>query len=124
MKVNIREQLPKYLGDVKLLTTKCCILEMEKLGPSVYGALTILKQFPLHRCGHDDEPRPAIKCLKSMLGTDNPSRYFVVSQDKDLRERARKVPGTPVMYLHHSAPTLERPSDMSEASANKITSQR
>jgi hypothetical protein len=33
MKINIRDQLPKYLGEVKLLTTKCCILEVEKLGP-------------------------------------------------------------------------------------------
>ena len=29
---------------VKLLTTKCCIDEMEKLGPPVFGALMILKQ--------------------------------------------------------------------------------
>jgi len=35
MKINIRDQLPKYLGEVKLLTTKCCILEAEKLGPGM-----------------------------------------------------------------------------------------
>ena len=74
MKVNIREQMPKYLGDVKLLTTKCCILEAERLGPTLYGATTILKQFSVHKCGHDDDPKPAAKCLKSMIGTENPNR--------------------------------------------------
>ena len=43
-KVNIKDQLPKYLGDVKLLTTKCCIQEVEKLGPELFGAAVILKQ--------------------------------------------------------------------------------
>ena len=68
MKVNIRDQLPKYLGEVKLLTTKCCIMECEKLGSDVFGATKILKQFGIHKCGHDQESKPAYKCLKSMLG--------------------------------------------------------
>ena len=59
MKVNIRDQLPKYLGEVKLLTTKCCIMECEKLGSEIFGATVILKQFGIHKCGHDSE----VKCL-------------------------------------------------------------
>lgn len=38
------------------------------------GATMILKQFSLHQCGHDEAPRPAAKCLKSMLGEKNPQR--------------------------------------------------
>jgi U3 small nucleolar RNA-associated protein 23 len=75
MKINIRDQLPKYLGEVKLLTTKCCILEVEKLGPNVSGAAMILKQFPVHKCGHEDAPKPAFKCLRSMLKENNPQRF-------------------------------------------------
>ena len=45
MKINIRDQLPKYLGEVKLLTTKCCILEAEKLGPSTKISLQTLFSF-------------------------------------------------------------------------------
>lgn len=77
MKVNIREQLPKYLGDVKLLTTPCCIIEMEKLErlePKLYGACIVLKQFGIHKCGHEKEAKPASKCLRSMLGDANPKR--------------------------------------------------
>ena len=53
--MNIRDQLPKYLGEVKLLTTKCCIMECEKLGSEIFGATVILKQFGIHKCGHDSE---------------------------------------------------------------------
>lgn len=75
MKVNIREQLPKYLNaETKILTTQCCIQEIEKLGSSLSGATSILKQFPIHQCGHDKEPKPAAKCLKSMLKDTNPNR--------------------------------------------------
>ena len=71
MKVNIKDQLPKYLGDVKLLTTQCCILEAEKLGPDLFGALLILKQFPIHKCGHPtDDPRPAAKYTMKSVSDD------------------------------------------------------
>lgn len=124
MKVNIREQLPKYLGEVKLLTTKCAILECEKLGSPLFGALMILKQFPVHKCGHDQEAKPAMKCLKSMLGADNKNRYFIATQDPELREKCRKIPGTPILYLHHCAPVLEKPSQMSENLAQNVIDDR
>lgn len=77
MKVNIKEQLPKYLGEVKLLTTQCCILELEKLlalDGKLFGACSILKQFQIHKCGHEKDPKPANKCLRSMLQDKNPNR--------------------------------------------------
>ena len=77
MKVNIKEQIPKYLGDIKLLTTQCCLLEMEKLRSiesSLHGPLEVMKQFPLRRCGHEREPKPALKCFKALLGERNEHR--------------------------------------------------
>jgi len=123
-KVNIKDQLPKYLGEVKLLTTKCCIQECEKLGPQVFGATVILKQFGIHKCKNEDCTKPATKCLKAMVGTKNENRYFIATQDPELREKCRKVPGTPILYLHSSAPTLERPSEMSENQAQTTVEAR
>lgn len=125
-KVNIREQIPHYLGEeAKIVTTRCCILELEKLAAidsELYGALMVLKQFALHECGHghtDEERRPSAKCIRSMISGGNPKRYFVASQFTELRERARKVPGTPVMYLHDCTPTLERESEASKRWADE-----
>lgn len=123
MKVNIKEQLPKYLGEVKLLTTKCCIQECEKLGPQLSGATTILKQFALHQCGHD-ETKSARTCLQSMVKASKNNHYFLATNDQFLREKCRKVVGTPLMYLHHCAPVLEKPSGMSENHAKQTVDDR
>ena len=125
MQINIKDQMPKYIGqEVKLLTTKCAIIETEKLGPELFGATKILKQFHLHKCGHEDEPQPALKCLRSMVSEGNPQRYFIVTQDSYLREKVRKIPGTPVLYLHHKALTLEKPSDISNMSVDNKTQEK
>ncbi|KAK4045712.1 rRNA-processing protein UTP23 homolog [Daphnia magna] len=112
--VRVSEQLSKYFQcELKLLTTQCVILEMEKIGPSINGALSICKQFAVHKCGHEKKPVLASKCLESMIADNNPNRYIIATQDPSLREVARAVPGTPVLYLHFRSPTLEKPSQQS-----------
>ena len=59
-----------------------------------------------------------------MVGNKNENRYFIATQDPELREKCRKVPGTPILYLHSSAPTLERPSEMSENQAQNTVEAR
>ena len=121
----IKEQMPKYIGqEVKILTTKCAIVETEKLGPELFGASKILKQFAIHKCGHEEEPVPALKCLRSMVKEENSQRYFIVTQDSYLREKVRKIPGTPVLYLHHKALTLEKPSEKSNLSVDNQTQEK
>ena len=125
MQINIKDQMPKYIGqEVKLLTTKCAIAETEKLGPELFGATKVLKQFHVHKCGHEEEPQPALKCLRSMVGEGNSQRYFVVTQDSYLREKVRKIPGTPVLYLHHKALTLEKPSEINNTSVDNKTQEK
>ncbi len=114
VKVNIRDQLPKYLdGAVKLLTTPCIVIETEKIGQEVYGALQILKQFPIHKCSHLDKPQDASACILSMVKPVNPNRYIIATQDNVLRESLRRIPGVALLYLHGNAPTIEKPSERS-----------
>ncbi|ETN72250.1 hypothetical protein NECAME_13920 [Necator americanus] len=62
-KINLREQLPKYLGgDVDIVTTKCVLAELERLGSPVYGALVICRQFVVDMCPHTPHRSPA-ECL-------------------------------------------------------------
>lgn len=68
--------------------------------------------------------KPSIKCVKSMLSGSNSSRYFVATNQNELREKARKVPGTPVLYLHGQAPTLEKQSEASEKAAEDMVHKR
>ncbi|XP_023166209.1 rRNA-processing protein UTP23 homolog [Drosophila hydei] len=111
-KIGIEEQIKKYFQcNVKLLTTQCIILEAEALGTPLSGALTIVKQFHVHKCGHEGKPVAAAQCLKSMT-KDN--RYIVATQDRLLQASLRKVPGRCLLYLHKATPVLEAPSDASK----------
>ncbi|XP_053605555.1 rRNA-processing protein UTP23 homolog [Plodia interpunctella] len=111
--INIREQLPKYLNSqVKLLTTRCIIIEIEKISKKTQGALTILKQYGIHECGHK-EPVTGSKCIFSMIGKSNDKHYILATQDRDLQDKLRAKAGVPLLYLHNKSPTLDKPSKAS-----------
>ncbi|ODN02807.1 rRNA-processing protein UTP23 [Orchesella cincta] len=128
-KVNMKEQLPKYFdGPCKLLTTPCVIIETEKLGPSLYGAVKVLKELQIHKCQHSDSPIQASECLKSVIKINVPKksfvnnanavpdaddRFIIATQDANLRSDFRVMVGVPLIYLHGNAPTMEKPSDAS-----------
>ncbi|XP_023307575.2 rRNA-processing protein UTP23 homolog [Lucilia cuprina] len=116
-KVIIEEQIKKYFQtQVKLLTTQCIILEAESLGAPLTGATQIVKQFYVHKCGHEGKPVTAAECIKQMT---KDSRYIVASQDRALQGSLRKVPGRCLLYLHKAAPVLEAPSDASKKWVHK-----
>ncbi|KAL1512973.1 hypothetical protein ABEB36_002468 [Hypothenemus hampei] len=122
-KVNIANDIPKYLqGEVKLITTSCAIVEMENLGPKLNGALAILKNYVLHKCGHENKNIPGFKCILSMVSNGNPNHYMVCTQDRDLQEKVRSLPGVPLIFLHMKTPTLEQPSEVSVKKAHDKTS--
>lgn len=103
-KIQIKEQLPKYLmGEVQLCTTKwvrllifdgqpeleslylllfssCAMKELESLGKELYGAKIILQKYQTRKCPHMKSPVPASECLLSMLEETNPHHYFVATQ--------------------------------------------
>ncbi|XP_023014405.2 rRNA-processing protein UTP23 homolog [Leptinotarsa decemlineata] len=113
-KINIADNIPRYLqAEIKLITTQCAIIEMENLGPKLNGALLILKNYSLHKCGHEGKPILGSKCFLSMLGKTNIEHYIVATQDRDLQSIVRNIPGVPLLYLHLKTPVLEQPSEAS-----------
>lgn len=80
------------------------------LGAKVQGATNIVKQFLVHKCGHEKDPKSATACIKTMVKNN---RYIVASQDRDLQVRLRQRPGQPILYLHKKTPVLEQPSELS-----------
>ncbi|XP_022089352.1 rRNA-processing protein UTP23 homolog [Acanthaster planci] len=122
---NIKDQLPKYLdGEVQLLTTKCAILETESLGKELYGAASILRRYRVLSCPHQEEPVAAADCIKGMIGDNNSHHYYIATQDPELSECTRGVPGTPLLYMNMNAIVLEKPSQTSQDHAVKLTQQR
>lgn len=111
-KVNIQDQLPKYLsGQCKLLTTACVIEETKKLGKSLHGAHLIVSQYPLHDCGHE-QPISASKCLSSfIIDSRNRDHYLLATQDHNLREKVSRNAVCPLIKLANNTLVLEKPTE-------------
>ncbi|KAF7487696.1 rRNA-processing protein UTP23 -like protein [Sarcoptes scabiei] len=109
-KIDIKEQIPKYLNDqVKLLTTVCVVTEIEKISHSFYGAMLIIKQFPIHKCGHEKKPIAANECLYSLLERRKSEHYFLATQDPELTNNANQLGYVPILFIKLSTIILERP---------------
>lgn len=110
-KVNIQDQLPKYLsGQCKLLTTACVVEETKRLGKPLHGAYLIVSQFPIHDCGHE-QPVSASKCLSSfIIDNKNKDHYIVATQDHRLRLKISKQTVCPSLKLANNALVLEKPT--------------
>lgn len=120
-KIQIREQLPKYLGGpIQLVTTRCVIAELVALGPQLSGAVFIAKRFQLRVCGHKKN-KSATDCITSLVGENNPHRYFVASQDMALQKILRAIPGTPLLHIVRNTMVLEGPSDTSHKKAEEVS---
>lgn len=112
-KVNIQEQIPKYLGgECKLLTTPCVIHESQSLGNALYGATLIIKQFSARKCDHE-KPISATQCLLSMVSRDgNKDHYFIATQDNKLRQMVRKSVVCPLLKLKNNTMIMEQPPQL------------
>ncbi|XP_065674609.1 rRNA-processing protein UTP23 homolog isoform X3 [Hydra vulgaris] len=109
-KINIKEQVSNYIeGDSLLYTTNCILEEGKSLGPQLYGAVLVCKQFKLRKCNHR-KPVSAQACILSIIGEDNPHHFFVSTQDKELCDQLKKIPGVPLLYIHYNSLVLEKPS--------------
>lgn len=117
-KINLREQMPKYLGEgVEMVTTKCVLEELEQLGSAVYGALVICKQFTVACCPHTPA-RTAAECLAHLARRSKKPglpKYFIATQDDTLLAKLRELGGIPLMSVRFNTILLEKQSSQSIA---------
>ncbi|CAJ0603549.1 unnamed protein product [Cylicocyclus nassatus] len=124
-KINLREQLPKYLnGDVEVVTTKCVLAELENLGSPVYGALLICRQFTVDMCPHTPHRSPT-ECLAHLArrATTGHTKYIIATNDDLLSEKLRSIAGTPILYIKYNAILLDRVSEKSKTTAETSKSE-
>uniref|UniRef100_A0A0K0FKQ2 rRNA-processing protein UTP23 homolog (inferred by orthology to a human protein) n=1 Tax=Strongyloides venezuelensis TaxID=75913 RepID=A0A0K0FKQ2_STRVS len=113
------EQMPKYLGaSCELLTTKCVIKELEKIGSPVFGALHILKGYDTYYCPHT--PEKSVECCFLYLARksikEGKQKLMFATNDNTLKEKLRSIPGIANLFVSYNTILLE---DISEASLKK-----
>ncbi|KFD51458.1 hypothetical protein M513_07671 [Trichuris suis] len=123
-KINIREQLSKYLqADVIICTTNCVLVELELLGKHFHGAWLIAKQFKVLKCRHAlfrSKPFPAIQCLQKLIGKENKRKYIVATQDAQFRDTVKEsVLVCPFLLIHFKSIIFDHLSELCKAAAQR-----
>ncbi|NWU65413.1 UTP23 protein, partial [Pterocles burchelli] len=120
-KIQIREQLPGYLGGAtQLCTTRCVLKELESLGKALYGAKLIAQRFQVRSCSHHKDPVSGSACLLSMIEEGNPHHFFIATQDQDLANKVKKKAGVPLLFIIQNTMVLDKPSPKSLTFVQKL----
>ncbi|NXN26161.1 UTP23 protein, partial [Nycticryphes semicollaris] len=120
-KIQIREQLPGYLGGAtQLCTTRCVLKELESLGKALYGAKLIAQRFQLRSCSHHKDPVSGSACLLSMIEEGNSHHFFIATQDQELANKVKKKAGVPLLFIIQNTMVLDKPSPKSLAFVQKL----
>lgn len=91
-RIQLRDQLPRYLmGETQLCTTRCVLKELETLGKELYGAKLIAQKCQVRNCPHFKSAVSGSECLLSMVDDGNPHHYFVATQDQNLSVKVKKI---------------------------------
>ncbi|CAL2037607.1 unnamed protein product [Caenorhabditis brenneri] len=120
-KLNLAEQIPKYLTEeTHLMTTNCVIKELEKFGSLLYGALVIAKQFEIAECPHST-PKAASDCLAHLArrAASGKTKYLIATQDDELTEKLRTIVGTPIMYIKFKTVLLDNISEATKSGCSR-----
>ena len=124
LKLEWRRLLPKLLDAppelVHLHVSECVLAELESLGAVVGDALAEARELPLLKCrvkhGHSGTCEPGA-CAAALVGSSNEGRWCVITQDSDLRNTLRRVPGVPILLISNNVLILEPPSAASRDKA-------
>uniref|UniRef100_A0A803MZH6 rRNA-processing protein UTP23-like protein n=1 Tax=Chenopodium quinoa TaxID=63459 RepID=A0A803MZH6_CHEQI len=74
---------------------------------TVSNTLAASVQLFTTKCEHGEQ-ESALNCIVEVIGENNPEHFFVATQDIELRNKCRKVPGLPVMFGLRNAIFLEQ----------------
>lgn len=87
-------------------------------GPVLYGAMIVVKQFPVRKCGHEKKPISAAQCIHSLISKDsNADHLIVATQDGQLSDQIRTMRGVPLLYISHNTILMEKESEASRVAA-------
>lgn len=89
--------------------TDCVMAELEKMGQKYKMALKIVKDPRFQRITCLHKGIYADDCLVNRVTQHK--CYIVATNDRDLKNRIRKIPGVPIMYVAQHKYTIERMPD-------------
>lgn len=93
-----------------IVVTECTVQELRRKGDKASTAALAAKKFERKRCPHTANPIASSECLRQIIGDENKYNYCIASQNLELREKLRQVPGVPLLYIKAHMVILEQMS--------------
>lgn len=132
-KLDIRDRLEKLLqsGKVSFHVLQSVITEMKKVGKSAENAINFANSY----CEiiNDDKvagESPNEKLQNFLAKSDKESliekrkKFFVATQDQELRQKLGNQPGIPLIYLNKVTLVLEAPSKASQNFSSQVETKK
>lgn len=99
-----------------IVVTECILNDIKGKGVDFTSALILAKKFETRKCPHKETPVSAYQCIRDLVGTENKQHFCVATQNPKLRDRMRKIPGVPIIYVNvkHQSLGLETMTEKSK----------
>lgn len=108
----------------KTFITECSIQELRKQGPAAAGANGLARKFERRRCPHTHQPIASADCVAQVIGPENKYNYCVGSQNIELRNKLREIPGIPMFYVKSHMIIMEMMSKKSKEAIKKLEQEK
>lgn len=102
--------LPHLFLTFQVVVTECTVQELRRKGEKASTAALAAKKFERKRCPHTANPIGSSDCLRQIIGEVNKYNYCIATQNLELREKLRQVPGVPLLYIKAHMVILEQMS--------------
>eukprot|EP01024_Parvocaulis_polyphysoides_P012514 TRINITY_DN14544_c0_g3_i2.p1 TRINITY_DN14544_c0_g3~~TRINITY_DN14544_c0_g3_i2.p1 ORF type:complete len:323 (+),score=55.13 TRINITY_DN14544_c0_g3_i2:327-1295(+) len=70
-----------------------------------------VKKLPKHKCGHEEKNICPTECIPQQLGSDNPSLWWIATQDETLQIKVQQMKGVPLITCAINGIRLQPPSE-------------
>lgn len=118
-KFDLKESMSKTLDEnVHLVIPSCVVHEIRDLDSKIPGILQATLKYKIEECTHG--VLSPDNCIQSYIGKRNQRKYFVATQDRILRLRLRKIPGTPLLFFDQNMLLIDKPSKSSMEAYHKV----
>ncbi|KAG2198059.1 hypothetical protein INT47_011894 [Mucor saturninus] len=99
--IYIKDELPVLMtGLTRLVVTDCILQDIKGRGHDFTSAFILAKRFETRRCPHKEKVVSSYDCIRDLVGAENHQHFCVATQNPKLKDRMRKIPGVPLIYVN------------------------
>jgi U3 small nucleolar RNA-associated protein 23 len=125
---NIFQEIEAVLDGkpLKCMTTECIKTRLRELDRTNKNSqlLSQARKFEVLRlCKHTPSISPC-DCIVDLIKGKDACKFFVASNDIELKEKLRAIPGIPIIYSQKGIVFLENPTPLSQSKAKALEIQK